>query len=251
MQADLAVNPETTDALNRLSRRLLLIFIVPLIVIALLVTYTIYLNIRIGKLERQASTLSALEDASVVERYFDREHNIAWTIDQFEKIVVRNPTAATITRLAGFYINRASEGDIKRAHALLEKAEKLDPQYWEAPSLIAFLYLSEGKENEAIQYGERAISLNKFDAATLNNLAWLHATGKTVQDLNIAVEYATRAVTYTKSQNATFLDTLAEVEFRRGDNTLAANTIEKAIRHVGLQLTYLESQREKFRSGVK
>src|SRR5207247_7061282 len=101
----------------------------------------------------------------------------------------------------------------------------------------------------AIQAGETSLTLNKLDANTLNNLAWLYATGKVVQDFNKAAEDAAKAVEYTHSTNANFLDTLAEVQFARGETRLAAETIDKAIRVERRKLLYLEGQRDKFTSG--
>jgi len=85
------------------------------------------------------------------------------------------------------------------------------------------------------------------DAAFLHNgLAWLAA--KCNRDLDGALRHATRAVEL-DPKSAAILDTLAEVQFIRGDKSGAATTIRKAIELD--RPTVLADQLKRFASGIQ
>lgn len=233
------------ESINQLSKRLLFIFVLPLVVIVALGVYTFYLSWRIGKVETHAKILAVLEEVNVVERLHASQKNYAWTISQYEKLAKQDPNARILTRLAGLYL---SVGNFEKGIATLQQAKRVDPTYWEAESVLMFAYLEQGKEKEALQAGEAALALNSLDARTLNNVAWLYATAKekSLWDLNKALEYASKAVEYTRGRHSNYLDTLAEIQLRRGEANLALETIEKAIKVERGQLAYLEEQRKKF-----
>jgi len=240
----------TENEIRKLSRRFLIILVVPLIVIVILGLYTIYLSRRVVTLETYAETFSTLQEANTIERYYANDRNVAWATDQYEKIVKRHPDPRLLTRLAGLYV---SKGDHGKASTKLNEAIKLDPSYWETRSVLMYVYVQQGKEADAIQEGERAVKLNPFDVMSLNNLAWLYATSsdKGLQDMQKAKEYATRAVDYTNARNADVLDTLAEIQFRLGDARAAVATIEKGLRQEQRKVEYLGGQRERFAAAAR
>jgi membrane associated rhomboid family serine protease len=81
----------------------------------------------------------------------------------------------------------------------------------------------------------------------LNNDAWIIATSKapTPDELEIALQLATRAVTATERMDPNLLDTLAEVYFQLGRNDDAVETIDQAIA-LTPGVSYFEEQRRRF-----
>lgn len=86
-------------------------------------------------------------------------------------------------------------------------------------------YGNKDRNEKARQAYTRATTLNPASARAWNNLAWLAA--KTGLHLDEALAAATRAVEIDATQ-AGYLDTLAEVQFARGEVASAAATIERA-----------------------
>jgi len=87
--------------------------------------------------------------------------------------------------------------------------------------MLTYVYVSTGREEEALGAGEKALALNPLDAQTYNNLAWIYATtsNKELRDLKRAEEYALKAVELTQDThgaNLDYIDTLVEVYLKRG-----------------------------------
>jgi hypothetical protein len=79
-----------------------------------------------------------------------------------------------------------------------------------------------------------ALKLNRYDAATYNNLAWLYAksSDKTVRNLDRAEEYAKKAEMLTGGKGLQILDTLAQILFLKGgeaDRERAVSLLRTAI----------------------
>jgi len=223
-----------------------LIFLVPLVVIVLLVSYTVYLTHRVRGLEAHANVLDALEEINVAERYYANDKNVTWIIKKYEEITARYPDARLLARLGGLYI---AKGDIDKAIEVLKGVSPRDKNFWEARSLLVYAYLLQGREKDALDAGEQAVQLNKLDAQTLNNIAWVYAKAgdQNLRDVNKALKYASMAVEYTRANNVRFLDTLAEVQLVGGDGKAALKTIEQAIEREDRFRTYLLCQRERIR----
>jgi len=78
---------------------------------------------------------------------------------------------------------------------------------------------------EVVQAYRRAIALNPDSPTAYNNLAWFYAQRNI--DLDGAVELCQMAIQ--RSAKPTYLDTLAQIYFLRGQYPMAQQAIEKAI----------------------
>jgi tetratricopeptide (TPR) repeat protein len=121
-----------------------------------------------------------------------------------------------------------------KAIQALDKAKQLDPMYWEIYRNLTYIYVATGGEKNAIENGEQALKLNQNDAKTYNNLAWVYATSKdqTLRNLERADDYAKKANMLTGGELPEVLDTLAEVDARKGgpaNMELAKSLLRKAI----------------------
>jgi protein O-mannosyl-transferase len=89
-----------------------------------------------------------------------------------------------------------------------------------------------GRFEEAVVQDKIAIELSPGSAMIANNLAWLLATcyKTSVRNGLEAVEYAQRAVTLTKEQDPSYLDTLAAAYAEAGRFDDAVQTAQKAFR---------------------
>jgi protein O-mannosyl-transferase len=167
------------------------------------------------------------------------------------------------------YINLGAalskQGKYDEAIKYINKALELDPQYEDARSKIGTALLLSGKPKEAIaefneglktstdrmevyvnlaiaysrlgnneqsmEYCVKAMRLQSDNSETLNNLAWLLATGSNISGENIkkAVGFAERACEITHYKKADFLDTLAVTYAAIGRFDEAKMTAEKAL----------------------
>ncbi len=84
---------------------------------------------------------------------------------------------------------------------------------------------------EAIRQYQQALSFNKNDALSHNNLAWLYATTENpdFHRPRSALKHATLAVEMTRWQNPTLIDTLAEAYYANGLHQDAIKTQQKAL----------------------
>ncbi|MFC1533767.1 M48 family metalloprotease [Thermodesulfobacteriota bacterium] len=94
---------------------------------------------------------------------------------------------------------------------------------------LAMVYHKMNKYSEAIETYERLLILDRAQAVTLNNLAWLLITSadKELRDPKRALVLAKEAVALEKSP--IFLDTLAESHYANGSVHKAIDTIKEAI----------------------
>jgi tetratricopeptide (TPR) repeat protein len=73
----------------------------------------------------------------------------------------------------------------------------------------------------------KALDINKNDAITLSNLAWVYSKSEDVRDLELAQQYAERALALTGmgEKRSEVLDTLAEVYYQMGGETNKAQSL--------------------------
>jgi membrane associated rhomboid family serine protease len=102
-------------------------------------------------------------------------------------------------------------------------------------------------EGLVLRRAERLLAIEDIHPIFLNNAAWELATRDAPQEseLDAALRLATRAVAETSRQDATILDTLAEVHFVSGRASEALATIDEAIALVPGE-TYYREQRRRF-----
>lgn len=105
----------------------------------------------------------------------------------------------------------------------------------------------EGADDRMKSLLERAIQDYPEDVALLNSFAWTYA--EKGWDLERAHDVAQLAVTL-GGEDPNVLDTLAEVQFRRGDLKAALATIGRALA-LRPDDDYLKSQQQRFRSAIE
>jgi hypothetical protein len=96
-----------------------------------------------------------------------------------------------------------------------------------------------------LRHALRIANLPDISASELNDRAWLLATEPrpSSEALAVALQLAERAVAQTERRDATILDTLAEVQFQRGDPERAILIIDEAIAREPEQAYYREQRR--------
>lgn len=99
----------------------------------------------------------------------------------------------------------------------------------------------------AARHTERLASLPGISPEELNNHAWLVAVDPDAsrEQLEAALRVAERAVEETNREEPTILDTLAEIQFLLGRDTLAVQTIDEAIER-DPDSPYYREQRRRF-----
>jgi tetratricopeptide (TPR) repeat protein len=93
---------------------------------------------------------------------------------------------------------------------------------------LAYIYLKIHDLKGAIEAGRKAVELNDKDAATYNNLAWIHGTNPSFLDVQLAQQYGEKAVSLTQRKNSDYLDTLAEIYYRQGKKQQARDLLVEA-----------------------
>jgi tetratricopeptide (TPR) repeat protein len=205
-----------------INRRLLWLFLLPFLVAAPTVTVFFVLTAKLVDLEVATKLVT-------IERILEQDRNYPWAIDQYERISKDYSTAPILARLGVLYFRQDPKKNENIAIEKLEMAKRLDPTCWDIYKSLTYIYSSTGRSEEAIKTGQKALELNTDDANTYNNLAWTYATSKEpFFDLRLAYEYAQKAVELTMERQPAFLDTLAEVDFRRGDRDGAIAMLRKA-----------------------
>jgi tetratricopeptide (TPR) repeat protein len=120
---------------------------------------------------------------------------------------------------------------------------------WEVYRNLTYISVQTAEPKNAIEAGEQALKLNKYDSATYNNLAWVYATSEdqTLRNLERAEDYSNKAAALTKEHDPEILDTLAEVDFRRGGQ---ANR-ELALRHLRQAIVLAPNGVTKYKDHLK
>jgi tetratricopeptide (TPR) repeat protein len=119
-----------------------------------------------------------------------------------------------------------SLGHPQEALKALEEAAKADPDLHRAHAELGVLYYERRDYEAAERAYEAALRLNPYDARTLNNLAWLYA--EQGRQLDRALDLSLLSLRRDADQPA-YLDTLAEICYRKGDYRQAVALIRRAI----------------------
>jgi len=90
------------------------------------------------------------------------------------------------------------------------------------------LFTAQGKPNDARAQYRKVVSLQRDNAAALNNLAWLLSRDATAAALNEAEQMAQRAVAADRTQ-AEYWDTLAQIQQAQGATSLALESQKHAL----------------------
>jgi tetratricopeptide (TPR) repeat protein len=168
-------------------------------------------------------------------------------VQQGQKDIVKNrANIKAYNRVAG-----ALEllGDNFRAMEMLLNGLQIKPKETDLWMKIARLELKAHREMEALDIFKEVIRLDKKNGDAYNNAAFIltQFSESTDKDLKLAEQYASVAHKL-HPKNAEYLDTLAEVQFRRGNQTLALSLIEEAIKLAPQEET-LKHKRDRFKGG--
>jgi tetratricopeptide (TPR) repeat protein len=158
--------------------------------------------------------LNTLQHISFIERMMQKSQSHEWALREYGELAEKYPHPQVLVRLGALYYESRGPQEALKS---LDQAQKMDPTYWEIYSTRAYIHWQEGNIEQAIQAGEKALELNLYDAQTYNNLAWLYAHDAPVLDLSKALDYAVKAVAYTRGRDDDSVDTL--------ETLLAASTM--------------------------
>jgi tetratricopeptide (TPR) repeat protein len=211
------------DNQKRLGKRVQVLLILPLVITAILVWMFYRLNARLSDVELGTKLVT-------IERYIVSDKNYPWAIEQYETLAQTYVNASILARLGMLYFMFDPNNNLETALKKLEMAKQIDANNWEIYRNLTYIYLFADRQKDAVESGRRALELNKNDANTYNNLAWIYATSSepTIQSLKLAQNCAESAVKLTQGKQSDFLDTLAEVYFRQGDRKRALDAFTKA-----------------------
>ena len=219
----------------RLSKKLKMIFFIPLGVLVAVSNYAYDMASRLSHLE-------VGERVNFIERTWKETNNINFAIQEYEKLAKEQKTPQLLVRLGALYYQRTSFsdltkiGDIERAIRTLQAAnalyqEKHNKEFWLANSTLASIYFDQEELEKAIDAGEKAIALNPIDVYSLNTLAWIYVTSPdpAFQRFTKAKQYANEAVKLTNRKEYDALDTLAVVYQRVGEIDEAVDILKDVI----------------------
>lgn len=153
---------------------------------------------------------------------------------------------AAYTRLAGAL---ELSGDAFRAMEILLTALPENQKSVDVWTKIARLELKAGREREALDVFREVIRLDNSNSDAINNAAYLLARSPDSRpaELDEAYQLALKAHKLDK-KNPQYLDTLAEVQFRKGNQKEAVDLIEEALK-LAPEQDSLRHQLSRFRVG--
>ena len=97
---------------------------------------------------------------------------------------------------------------------------------------LTYIYTATNRPKEAIEAGQKALSLHDVDSGTHNNLAWSFATAsdENLRNLQLAEAHGLKAVELTRGdKHAEYFDTLARVYVAKGERDHAIQAFRSAI----------------------
>ncbi|MBT3605715.1 MAG: tetratricopeptide repeat protein [Candidatus Latescibacteria bacterium] len=146
-------------------------------------------------------------------------------------VVVRWPEATwAYFRLGGLYVHLdlpAQAIESFRKVVVLEPVTDIEyALFVEAHSALGNVYYDQKNYDLAIEFFGKAIELNPADHSSMNNLAWVYATQRTLVEDGI---HFSRRSLQLRPNSPTYLDTLAELYFISGDVEQAIQIIRQAI----------------------
>ncbi|USN50543.1 MAG: hypothetical protein H6731_09810 [Myxococcales bacterium] len=121
-------------------------------------------------------------------------------------------------------------GNSFQAKETLINGISLNPKASELWLRIAHLEQKETRDNEALDIYKEVIRLNPKSSNAYNNAAYIITQNYShdTKDLNLAEGYAEMAIKL-EPRNPDYIDTLAEVKYRKGNTLKAKSLMEKAI----------------------
>lgn len=204
-----------------------LLLLLPFAITIILIVMFFILNSRLAEMEQTVKIVN-------IERILMQSKNYRGAIEEYKQIEGGDRSAPVQARLGSLLYSVDPEANMKLAEDHLEKAKKIDAKALEAYRTLTYIYVMSNRGRDAIREGAKALQINKFDAVTYNNLAWLHATSKEegIYNLKLAEDYAKKAVELTLENSPAYLDTLVEAYYRSGDTdkrNLAQTYLRRAI----------------------
>lgn len=117
-------------------------------------------------------------------------------------------------------------GKYEKAEKELLTAIKMMPESYDAHYHLGTLYYVTKRFDKAVTMYEKAVTFQPTSAEALNNYAYLLAEND--RDLDKAHDMALRA-TRLEPENASYIDTLGWIEFKRGNHREALRLLKKAV----------------------
>lgn len=150
-------------------------------------------------------------------------------IDDLERLRTSLPeNVPLLLQIAHFH---RLNNEFRRAIEYFTKVLEADPDNFVAYHSRADVYLSVGRQAEAIADYKSAIKIEPDSDAVLNNLAWVLATSPSdeLRDAELAIELATKACELTQYKAPHILSTLAAAYAESGDFDKAVEWSTKAV----------------------
>jgi len=206
-----------------LGKRFLWLLIVPFALTAIMVVMLFFITSRLTDVEVLTKRMN-------IDRYLEMEGNYIWAVRGYEEIARTHPSASVLARLGVLYF-QADPNNEKTAIETLNRASRLDPNNWEVYRSLTYIYTATNRPREAIEAGQKALSLNDVDSGTHNNLAWSFATAsdENLRNLQLAEAHGLKAIELTRNKHAEYFDTLAQVYVAKGERDHAIQAFRSAI----------------------
>ena len=135
-------------------------------------------------------------------------------------------------------------GNLDQALVHLEKAAKKQPNDPAISYVLGNLYYQKSYYNKAVMAYSETIALDSTNAGAYNNLAWLYA--EMGRKLDEALQLSRRSLAL-DPDNPEFLDTLAEIYYKRKEYLRALTFIRKAVEQNPPNIDYYREKLEKIR----
>ncbi|MFQ5892869.1 MAG: tetratricopeptide repeat protein [Nitrospinota bacterium] len=161
-------------------------------------------------------------------------------LHHWQKVLGRDPTNRQAA--LGVAERRAAQGRPTEALAVLEAVAAAHPEDAEVHYQMGHLFYKQKMWERAVDALQKALQLDPNHAEALNRLAWLYATRE--GNLDEAVRLSERSLAM-NPESPVFLDTLAEIRFRRREYREALRLIRRAVEKAP-QSPYYRRQMAKF-----
>lgn len=141
-----------------------------------------------------------------------------------ERAVTRWPDAMWAHNRLGHLFQQLKLYD--RAAIAFEKALEIEPESAKVYAFLGNVLYEQEKYEEAIEAYQEAVSLDPRDHSSLNNLAWVYS----IQGVHLddGIRFSRRSLRL-EPDTPQYLDTLAELYFKRGEYARAVEIIRYAV----------------------
>ncbi len=137
-----------------------------------------------------------------------------------------------------------SQGNLDRALELMEQAARKNPDDAGLQTELAGLYLQQGRTTEAVEAYRHSLALDSLNAPALNNLAWIYSQlGARLEE---ALQLSRKSLEL-EPDNPLYLDTIAEIYFRKRDYYQALTYLRKALDQHPPDSEYYRQKLERFK----